>query len=140
VNTLGQAWTKILVVDDDRGIRDLLADELRYRGYWVIVARNGSDALDCLDMMTPDVIVLDLMMPVMDGWTFVEQYRDRAGRGSVPIIAMSAEGDLPPTYEALGVTAFLQKPFDLNELENCIAQLTGPREENVVHLFVTRQR
>jgi two-component system chemotaxis response regulator CheY len=135
VNTQGQVITKILVVDDDGGIRDLLAEELRYRGYWVIVTRNGSEALDCLDVMTPNVIVLDLMMPVMDGWTFVEQYRDRAGRESVPIIARSAEGDLTPGYEALGVTKFLQKPFDLNELENCIAQLTGAREENVVHLF-----
>jgi two-component system chemotaxis response regulator CheY len=114
----------VLVVDDDPCIRDLLAEELHYRGYSVITARNGSEALDRLHVMTPDVIVLDLMMPVMDGWTFVERYRDPAGRRSVPIIVVSAEGDLCPGYEALGVTAFLHIPFDLNELANWIAKLT----------------
>ena len=130
----------VLVVDDDPSIRDLLAEELRYRGYSVITARNGSEALDRLHVMMPDVIVLDLMMPVMDGWTFVERYRDRAGRRPVPIIAVSAAGDLPPGYEALGVAAFLRKPFDLNELANCIAQLTGAREANAAHLLPTPQR
>ena len=104
------------MVDDDSSLRNLLAEELLYRGYSVTVARNGSEALDHLDVMTPDVIVLDLMMPVMDGWTFVERYRVHAGGRSIPIIAVSAAGDLRPGYEALGVTAFLRKPFDLNEL------------------------
>ena len=129
-----------VLIEDDASIRNLFAEELRYRGYSVIVARNGSEALDRLDMMTPDVIVLDLMMPVMDGWTFVEHYRNQAGRRPVPIIAVSAEGDLPPGYEALGVTAFLRKPFDLNELANCIAQLTGAGEANAAHLLPTPQR
>jgi two-component system, chemotaxis family, chemotaxis protein CheY len=115
--------SNVLVVDDDSSIRILLAEDLCYRGYSVTVARNGREALDHLAAPTPDVIVLDLMMPVMDGWTFVERYRDHAGHGSVPIIAVSAAGDLPRGYEALGVTAFLRKPFDLNELANCIAQL-----------------
>jgi CheY-like chemotaxis protein len=132
--------SKVLVVDDDCSIRNLLAEELRYRGYSVISARNGSEALDCLHVITPDVIVLDLMMPVMDGWTFVEHYRDYAGGRSVPIIAVSAEGDLSPGYESHGVTAFLRKPFDLNELANCIAQLTGAPEANVAHHFPTPQR
>lgn len=122
------ATSNVLVVDDDSGIRTLLAEELLYRGYSVTVARNGSEALDHLDVMTPDVIVLDLMMPVMDGWTFVERYRVHAGRKSVPIIAVSAAGDLPPGYEARGVAAFLRKPFDLNELANCIAQLARARD------------
>ncbi len=130
----------VLVVDDDPGIRDLLADELRYRGYFVIVARNGSEALERLDGWTPDVIVLDLMMPVMDGWTFVEHYRDHAGRRSVPIIAVSAEADLRPGYEALGVTAFLRKPFDLNELANYMAQLTQAREGSVAPSSPTLRR
>ena len=117
------AASNVLVVDDDSSLRNLLAEELLYRGYSVTVARNGSEALDHLDVTTPDVIVLDLMMPVMDGWTFVERYRVHAGGRSIPIIAVSAAGDLRPGYEALGVTAFLRKPFDLNELASCIARL-----------------
>jgi two-component system, chemotaxis family, chemotaxis protein CheY len=128
VKSVNAATSNVLVVDDDSSIRNLLAEELRYRGYSVVVARNGIEALDRLEVMTPDVIVLDLMMPVMDGWTFVEHYRDRAGRRSVPIIAVSAAGDLPTGYRALGVTAFLRKPFDLNELANCIAQMARAHE------------
>ena len=134
------ALKNVLVVDDNPSIRDLVAEELRYRGYSVITARNGSEALDRLHVMTPDVIVLDLMMPVMDGWTFIDHLRDRAGRRCVPIIAVSAEGDLSPGYEARGVTAFLRKPFDLNELANCIAQLTGGAEANAARDFPTLQR
>ena len=131
---------RVVVVDDDPDIRNLLADELRYRGYSVIVAHNGSEALERLNGWTPDVIVLDLMMPVMDGWAFLEHYRDRAGHRSVPIIAVSAEADLRPGYEALGVTAFLRKPFELNELANCIAQLTRARDANVTPLLPIPQR
>ena len=130
----------MLVVDDDPSIRDLVAEELRYSGHSVITARNGSEALDRLHVMMPDVIVLDLMMPVMNGWAFLEHLRDPAGRQSVPIIAASAEGDLPPGYEALGVTAFLRKPFDLNELANCIAQLTCAGEANPADLLPTPRR
>jgi two-component system, chemotaxis family, chemotaxis protein CheY len=126
--------SNVLVVDDDSSIRNLLAEELSYRGYSVIVARNGSEALDRLDVLTPDVIVLDLMMPVMDGWTFVEHYRDRAGRRSVPIIVVSAEGDLAPEHGTLGVTAFFRKPFDLNELANCVGQLARASESSVALL------
>jgi two-component system chemotaxis response regulator CheY len=117
----------ILVVDDDPSLRDVLAEDLRYRGYTVTVARNGSEALARLDMMTPDVILLDLMMPVMDGWTFVKKYREHAEHGFAPIIAVSADGDLPSGYAAVGVVALLRKPFDLNDLANRIAQLTHAR-------------
>ncbi len=126
--TSNQHQIKVLVVDDDASIRELFAAELRYRGYMVRVARNGNDALECLEMMTPDVIVLDLMMPVMDGWTFVERFRDHAARAYVSILAVSAEGDLPAGYTASGVRAFLRKPVDLNELAHRVAQLTRARD------------
>jgi CheY-like chemotaxis protein len=131
----GKAVMKnVLVVDDEPSIRGLLADELRYRGYSVIVVRNGSEALDRLETVTPDVIVLDLTMPVMDGWTFVEHCRNRAGSGSIPIIAVSAEDNPPAVDQAFGVTAFLRKPFDLTELANCVARVTRARELSVAPL------
>jgi CheY-like chemotaxis protein len=139
VKSVKGAVSNVLVVDDDSSIRNLLAEELRYRGYSVTVARNGSEALERLDVMTPDVIVLDLRMPVMDGWTFAEHYRDRAGRRSVPIVVVSAEGDLPPEHE-LGVPALFRKPFDLNELANCIAQLAPARQASVALLSPTPRR
>ena len=112
------------MVDDNASIRDLLAEDLRYRGYAVTTARNGREALDCLQIMTPDAIVLDLTMPVMDGWTFIERYRAQAGSRAVPIIAVSAEGEPPRGGDGLGLTAFLRKPFDLNDLMTWIAAQT----------------
>ena len=115
---------QVLVVDDDASIRDLLEEELRTRGYSVILAHNGSEALRRLESATPDAIVLDLMMPVMDGWSFVAQYRGGVGERPIPIIAVSAEGEPMADYEQLGVRAFFRKPFELADLTNCIADLT----------------
>jgi CheY-like chemotaxis protein len=82
---------------------------LQNRGYAVIPARYGSEALRELESARPDAIVLDLTMPAMDGWTFAEQFRERAGNTSVPIVAVSAEGELAAGYKELGVRAFFRK-------------------------------
>ncbi len=115
----------MLVVDDDAAIRDLLGEELETRGYSVMLASNGRQALDRLESATPDAIVVDLMMPVMDGWTFVAHCRGAMGNRTVPIIAVSADSELRPGHEEYGVQAFFRKPFEMNELANCIAVLTG---------------
>ena len=110
---------QILVVEDDESIRALVSDVLRDDGYSVREARNGVEALQAVRARRPDLIVLDLMMPVMDGWTFVERCRLEPDCGDLPILVTSASHDLPRTAERLrsfGVRTCLAKPFDLDGL------------------------
>ena len=110
---------QILVVEDDDAIRGLVSEVLRDDGYQVSEASNGAEALERLRDQRPDLIVLDLMMPVMDGWTFVEKCRSHADCEDVPIVVTSASHDLPLTAERLrtfGVRTCLAKPFDVEGL------------------------
>ena len=110
---------QILVVEDDASIRGLLSEVLRDDGYEVSEARNGIEALEAVGERRPDLIVLDLMMPIMDGWTFVEECRRSRVCDEVPIVVTSAAHDLPRTAELLrsfGVRTCLAKPFDVDGL------------------------
>ena len=110
---------QILVVEDDEAIRGLVSEVLRDDGYEVSEASNGAEALDYVKHHRPDLIVLDLMMPVMDGWAFVERCRVNPYCSDVPIVVTSASHDLPKTAERLrsyGVRTCLAKPFDVDGL------------------------
>ena len=114
-----EAMPEILVVEDDEAIRGLVSEVLRDDGYDVTEAANGAEALAYVNHHKPDLIVLDLMMPVMDGWAFVERCRRHARCADVPIVVTSASHDLPKTAERLrsyGVRTCLAKPFDVDGL------------------------
>jgi CheY-like chemotaxis protein len=114
------------VVDDEPGVRRLLADLFVGEGYLVSEASDGARALDGLRVIVPDVVILDLMMPVMTGWTFAEQCRRIDGCRDLPIIAMSAMFDIQfaaTQLQALGVRAYLAKPFDVEVLLALVADV-----------------
>ena len=104
---------RVLVVDDDPSIRELLSTALEEDGYEVVPAVNGQDALAVCERWRPDVIVLDLMMPVMDGWTFAKRLRER---DEIPIVVLSAATDLARHAKTIGAAAVIGKPFDLDQL------------------------
>jgi two-component system chemotaxis response regulator CheY len=104
---------RVLVVDDDASIRELLLTALEDDGYEVVPAVNGQDALAVCERWRPDVIVLDLMMPVMDGWTFAKRLRER---DDIPIVVLSAATDLARHAKTIGAAAVVAKPFDLDQL------------------------
>ncbi len=104
---------RVLVVDDDASIRELLATALEDDGYEVVPATNGEDALSVVERWRPDVIVLDLMMPVMDGWTFAKRLRERH---EIPIVVLSAANDLARHAKTIGAADVLAKPLDLDQL------------------------
>jgi CheY-like chemotaxis protein len=111
--------THILVVEDDDAIRGLVSEVLRDDGYQVREATNGAEALETVRETRPDLIVLDLMMPVMNGWTFLEECRRTDSCAEVPVVVTSASHDLPRTADRLremGVRTCLAKPFDLDGL------------------------
>jgi len=116
----------VLVVDDDPDIRRLTEALLTAHGYHVIVAAHGKDAIQHLRHRCPDLIVLDLNMPVMDGWTFRTEQRDLPDqkRAAVPVLLMTGEDNasaLADTLQAIGV---IKKPFDPTELLNAIFAAT----------------
>ena len=114
----------MLVVDDDPDILQTLALCLSTEGYRVLMAANGREALDVLSRERPAVILLDLMMPVMDGWQFVNEIDARGMRKS-PLLILSADRAVQGHAAKLRADAFLAKPFDLDELLGKVSQLTG---------------
>jgi DNA-binding response OmpR family regulator len=106
---------RVLVVDDDALIRDTLATALLDEGYAVRVAADGQAALATLDEWTPDLIVLDLMMPVMDGHAFRAAQRSSSS-ADIPVIVLSAAHNVQARAANLGASEVFPKPFDLGAL------------------------
>jgi DNA-binding response OmpR family regulator len=105
----------ILVVDDDESIRQIVRIYLSEEGYVIREASNGHSALEMLADFQPAVILLDLRMPVMDGWEFTRRYRETPGPHA-PIIAFVAALNAIEECAGLEAAAILNKPFDLEDL------------------------
>ncbi|NPV90801.1 MAG: response regulator transcription factor [Firmicutes bacterium] len=106
---------KILVVDDDSKITSFLRRSLSFEGYSVESAKNGQEGLRLAEKYLPDLIILDLMMPVMDGWEMCRQIRQAS---EVPILMLSARDEVADRVKGLnqGADDYLPKPFALEEL------------------------
>ncbi len=111
---------RILVVDDDAIIRETVAEALQLDGFSVETARNGAEALGIVRDRPPSGIVLDLMMPIMTGWQFLERCRASHLCEDVPVVVMSAYSKLPEEATTLGVNGCITKPFDLDVLLGAI--------------------
>ena len=107
---------QLLVVDDDPAILEVVAQVLSEDGYTVLTAGNGRRAVELANQYLPKLILLDLMMPEMNGWQVADALRDSARTRSIPILLLSARRDMDKTAAELGVAACLAKPFDLDEL------------------------
>lgn len=112
---------RILVVDDDPGIRQLLTDVLEIEGHDVTVAEDGQAAVQTLDLSRPDFVVLDVMMPYLDGYAVLRRIRERAG-DPVPVLMLTAaaEPDAAARAWADGVDYYLAKPFAAAEVTHLI--------------------
>lgn len=112
----------ILVVEDDRDIRETVVEILRDEGYEVVGAMNGADALDRLrdGSSLPSLILLDLMMPVMDGRTFRLELQHDAALASIPVVLLSANSELSRQADDLGVAGFLTKPLTPDSLVQAV--------------------
>jgi CheY-like chemotaxis protein len=111
----------VLVVDDQEAIRDTLQVALDDEGFSVECAANGQEALDIMERWKPCVILLDLMMPVMDGWAFCAEQR-RSG-DNTPVVLLSAAGGLQEQARELCAAAFIPKPFDLDRVVSTIEKV-----------------
>lgn len=103
--------TRVLVVDDDPHIRELVGHFLRLEGFVVVEAVDGLDAMNILDEAKPDLIILDIMMPGMDGWELCRQLREQT---ELPLLMLTAKGEPSQIVKGfeLGTDDYLVKPFD----------------------------
>ncbi len=112
---------KILVVDDDPNICELLKIRLESNGYEVTTASNGVEAFVKVNDDKPDLIILDVAMPTMDGLEFVRSTRWLDTK-DIPILILTARTNSKEIFDALGVADFLTKPFDPKELLGKVAE------------------
>jgi CheY-like chemotaxis protein len=113
----------VLVVDDDADIRSVVSELLIDEGYQVKTAINGKDALATLSSWRPDVILLDLMMPIMDGWTFLTNRQSNCTLSRIPVIVMSASHTLSRADERLADADVVAKPFEIDTVLTKVAAL-----------------
>ncbi len=113
----------MLVVDDERDIREAVAEVLKDEGFEVIDARDGAEALSQLRAHHPAVVLLDLMMPGMNGWEFCAARKREPELNAITIIVISALGKV----SGIDAAAFLQKPFELEALVSAVRRYADTR-------------
>lgn len=125
-SSAGSTHQRILVVDDESDLRELLQHVLTGAGYEVATVPDGHAALEYLrSSPAPDLILLDLMMPRLDGWKFCEIRRDDPALSAIPVVIVSARGGPSRTSPYIGVSAIVSKPFDVEALVEAVQQFTA---------------
>jgi CheY-like chemotaxis protein len=119
---LGERCRSALVIEDDEDTRDVLTMLLTVLGVEVREARNGREALDVLKLWRPDLIVLDLMMPVMNGWAFRSEQKRMPEARDIPVIVLSARHPPFRPEDELDVSELLPKPFELDNFLAAVAR------------------
>lgn len=117
----------ILVVDDEENTRKLLSFALEKAGYSVLSAKNGLEAIEILKKCVPDTIVLDIVMPDMDGYSFVKEIKKMPVVQNIPIVISSGKGGMKEYFELEDPNchpdAFLIKPYKMSDLVNTVNEI-----------------
>ena len=119
----------VLLVDDEDQLRRVMKDLLERQGYTVVEARDGAQALDEVDRHAPDIVILDLNLPGVDGYSVLSQLRSRPATRQIPIIVLTAKGDEDNEVRVLelGADDFLTKPFRAKALAARLESALGRR-------------
>jgi CheY-like chemotaxis protein len=121
----------ILVVEDIPNVLELLEVTLRFQGYEVLSAHNGQEALDILEVQDPALIITDILMPKLDGFSFVQKLRRNPKTQNIPVIFLSATYVTPEDRNfamSLGASRFIEKPIDTEDFLLTIAELLSQEE------------
>ncbi len=121
---------KILVVDDHEGIRDLVKEILLYSGYEVQTASNGKDALQIVKEISPDLIILDIIMPDMDGMEVKSHLNENTRTASIPVIFLTWKDSINDKIKGLhlGIDDYITKPFHIEELKARVRSVLSRRK------------
>lgn len=122
-----QALGRVLVVDDDEVIRQLIVVNLTLEGFDVVTAVDGRDCLEKVADVAPDVITLDVMMPRLDGWVTAAQLRRNPATAGIKVVLITAraQGEDKARGTGIGVDAYVTKPFDPAEMIRVVRELAG---------------
>jgi CheY-like chemotaxis protein len=123
--------TRVLVAEDNAVNRELLRELLNTRGYSVIEACNGQEALDMVEQSQPDLLLLDIGMPILDGFATVRKIRENPSLATLPVLAVTAyamQGDRENILNA-GFDGYLSKPINARDLVNELERLMHIRED-----------
>ncbi len=117
---------KILVIDDEKDIVNLLASRLKANHYDVVTAFDGDEGLERLKEEKPDLVILDILMPQTDGYTFVREFKTMVDFKNVPIIVLTAKEMMRDLFKMEGIIDYIVKPFVADELIEKIVKHIGP--------------
>ena len=118
---------KILLADDEPQLALAIKIRLQSRGYQVTTASDGRQALDAIAKERPDLVLLDVLMPVMDGYFCLREINQRYGRGVIPIIILTARDRMKELFELEGIADYVIKPFDHEDLLNRVDHVLKQR-------------
>jgi DNA-binding response OmpR family regulator len=132
--TFSMAIGELLVVDDDEDVAEALTDVLAAEGYRVRVARDGQQGLDALNVGYPDLVLLDVEMPVMSGPAMAyRMFLEDVGRENIPIVLLAGVADLPGIAANVGTPYFLEKPYALDRLLTLLSLALRERRAPIRH-------
>lgn len=122
---MSSASKRILIADDNAEIRRMLRFHLEDRGFELLIARNGAEALELILVEAPDAVILDVMMPELTGWEVLKYLRSKEELKALPVLMLTGIGEslnekMSPLY---GASAYLDKPFDLDDIDAKIDEL-----------------
>jgi CheY-like chemotaxis protein len=126
IPSMNQLLGSILIVEDIPNVLELIEVTLRFKGYSVITARNGEEALEVLARQRPILIITDILMPKMDGYAFVQKLRLDPSTRSIPVVFLSATYVTPEDKNfalSLGAARFIEKPIDAEDFLLTVAEL-----------------
>ena len=116
---------KVLLVDDEVMVLELAKKKLQNSGYDIITAANGQEALHILENNSPDCIVLDIQMPVMNGYTFLLELEKRHIYHKIPILVLTAYDAMEPIFKRHNIKGYILKPLKLEELVEKVKDILG---------------
>lgn len=117
---------RVLVIDDDPGILETVEGVLALEGYEVDLAWDGAQALQKVSVFLPSLIMLDIMMPQMDGYAVAAELQRNGWRPAIPLIVMTADGRAAAKASQIGAEGYVVKPFAIDTLVREVARLIGP--------------
>ena len=123
-----RARSRVLVVDDDNSILDTVTAILSGEGYQVMAAAGGQEALSLVRTWHPTLVLLDMRMPLMDGWAVARSLHETGLH--VPIVVMTAAESARRWADEIGAAGHLAKPFTLDELINCVEKYSAGERQN----------